>query len=166
MDEHLEASKSSEPKTGVATTISAANAEISDSPEQSENLKSCRTLNVNELQEASDKRLKTLAHELGLHLHPVRSRHQHIVDLVRAALSAGATVTAEGFLDQISDSFAMLRWPRLNFLPVPEDVCVPRMLIEQHGVRPGQKITGTLRLPAQREKFVTLERVTHVVDRP
>src|SRR5207247_2383126 len=72
----------------------------------------------------------------------------------------GATVTAEGFLDQVSDSFAMLRWPKLNFLPVPEDVCVPRAVTEQYRLRPGQKLAGTMRLPHHREKLLTLEQVT------
>jgi len=125
-----------------------------------------RSLDLNEMQEFSDKKLKTLARDLSVHLHPARSRHQHILDLTRAALTAGATVTAQGFLDQVSDSFAMLRWPNLNFLPVPEDACVPPALIEQYGLRPGQKLAGTLRLPAQREKFLTLERVITVEDQP
>ena len=97
-------------------------------------------LDLNELQEFSEKKLKALARDLDLHLHPARSRHQHILDIVRAAISSGATVTAEGFVDQVSDSFAMLRWPKLNFLPVPEDVAVPRTLIEQYDLRPGQKV--------------------------
>ena len=85
-----------------------------------------RALDLNELQEFSEKKLKALARDFDLHLHPARSRHQHILDIVRAAVAGGATVSAEGFLDQVSDSFAMLRWPKLNFLPVPEDVAVPR----------------------------------------
>ncbi len=99
-----------------------------------------RSVDLNELQEFSGKELKALARDLDLFLHPARSRHQHILDIIRAALAGGGTVTAEGFLDQVSDSFAMLRWPKLNFLPVPEDVAVPRALIEQHELRPGQKI--------------------------
>jgi transcription termination factor Rho len=124
------------------------------------------SLDLNELQEVADKKLKALASDLDLYLHPARSRHQHVLDIVRAALSGGATVTAEGFLDQVSDSFGMLRWPKLNFLPVPEDVCVPRALIEQYQLRPGQKIAGTVRLPVQREKFLSLDEVTHVEGRP
>ena len=110
-----------------------------------------RAVDLNELQEFPEKKLKTLARDLGVHLHPARSRHQHILDMVRAAISSGAIVTAEGFLDQVSDSFAMLRWPEMNFLPVPEDVAVPRTLIEQFNLRPGQKVAGTVRLPVQRE---------------
>jgi transcription termination factor Rho len=125
-----------------------------------------RALDLNELQEFSEKKLKALARDLDLHLHPARSRHQHILDIVRAAISSGASVSAEGFLDQVSDSFAMLRWPKLNFLPVPEDVAVPRTLIEQYDLRPGQKVAGTVRLPVQREKFLSLDKVTNVEGAP
>jgi transcription termination factor Rho len=124
------------------------------------------SLDLNELQESSEKKLKALARDLDLYLHPARSRHQHILDITRAALTGGAIVTAEGFLDQISDSFAMLRWPRLNFLPLPEDVSVPRAVIEQYQLRPGQNIAGTLRLPAQREKFLSLVEITRVEGQP
>jgi len=123
-------------------------------------------LDLNELQEFSEKKLKALARDVDLHLHPARSRHQHILDILRAAISSGATVTAEGFVDQVSDSFAMLRWPKLNFLPVPEDVAVPRTLIEQYDLRPGQKVCGTVRLPVQREKFLSLDKVTKVENQP
>jgi transcription termination factor Rho len=121
-----------------------------------------RKLDLNQLQESSSEQLETLARDLDVYPHPARSRHQHILDIIRAALANGDTVTAEGFLDQLGDSFAMLRWPKLNFLPVPEDVCVSRALIEQHHLRAGQKIAGTLQLPGQRGKFFALERVTRI----
>jgi transcription termination factor Rho len=124
------------------------------------------SLDLNELQELPGRKLEALARDLALHLHPARSRHQHILDVIRAGLSMEATVTAEGFLDQVSDSFAMLRWPKLNFLPVPEDVCVPRAVIEQYHLRPGQKIAGTIRLPGDREKFLTLEKLVTIEGRP
>ncbi len=124
------------------------------------------SLALNELQELSGKKLEALARKLDLHLHPARSRHQHILDVIRAGLSMGATITAEGFLDQVSDSFAMLRWPELNFLPVPEDVCIPRAVIEQYHLRPGQKIAGTIRLPGDREKFLTLEKLVTIEGQP
>src|SRR5215813_3398063 len=66
-----------------------------------------RTLDLNELQEFSEKKLKTLASDFDLHLHPARSRHQHILDVVRAAVASGGIISVEGFLDQVSDSFAM-----------------------------------------------------------
>jgi transcription termination factor Rho len=125
-----------------------------------------RSLDLNELQELSPKKLRALARDLDLYLHPGRWRHQHILDIVRAALTGGGTVTAEGFLERLSDSFAMLRWPKLNFLPLPEDVAVPRTLIEENRLRPGQRIRGTVRLPVQREKFLSLDKLTEVEGRP
>src|SRR5207302_10071827 len=123
-------------------------------------------LDLNDVQELSGEGLESLARDLQLHLHPARSRHQHVLDIIRGALSSGASITAEGFLDQVSDSLAMLRWPQLNFLPVPEDVCVPRALIEQYHLRPGQKLAGIIRLPGHREKFLTLEQVTTIEGAP
>ena len=125
-----------------------------------------RSLDLNELQEFSEKKLKALARDLDLFLHSARSRHQHILDIIRAALAGGGMVTAEGFLDQVSDSFAMLRWPKLNFLPVPEDVAVARALIEQHELRPGQRVAGTVPLPVQREKFLSLDKVINIEGQP
>ncbi len=121
-------------------------------------------LDLNELQESSSEKLAALAQDLDVYLHPARSRHQHVLDILRAALTNGAKVTAEGFLDQAGDSFGMLRWPKLNFLPVPEDVCVSRALIEQHRLRPGQKISGAVQLPGQRGKFLSLEKITRIED--
>src|SRR6266852_6319894 len=90
-----------------------------------------RALDLNELQKLSSEELESLGRDFDLRLHSARSRHHHVLDLIRAALSTGTTVTAEGFLDQVGDSFSLLRWPRLNFLLVPEDVCVPHAIIQQ-----------------------------------
>ena len=157
----------------IETSVSEMETEVEDvSPAQEQDAADTagttapRALDLNELQDFSEKTLKGVARDFDLHLHQARSRHQHILDIVRAAVARGATVSAEGFLDQVSDSFAMLRWPKLNFLPVPDDVAVPRNLIEQYDLRPGQKVAGTVRLPVQREKFLSLDKVTKVEDQP
>ncbi len=170
MDEKVEAS-ASQMETAV-TGVSPAHERCEGGPEEEAQAQgsappaTVRWLDLSELQELPERELRALARDFDLHLHPTRSRHQHILDIVRAAISSGASVTAEGFLDQVSDSFAMLRWPKLNFLPVPEDVAVPRSLVEQYDLRPGQKLTGTVRLPVQREKFLSLETITKVEDQP
>ena len=161
MDEKLENLTSSE-REAVEAGVSPANSQIAADTAAT----TARTLDLNELQELSGEELESLARDLDLHLQPARSRHQHILDLTRATLEAGARVTAEGFLDQVTDSFAMLRWPKLNFLPVPEDVCVPRDAIEQYRLRPGQKLAGIIRLPGHREKFLTLEQITMIEGQP
>jgi transcription termination factor Rho len=121
-------------------------------------------LNINELEKTDD--LLRVAHDFDLHLHPARTRHYHILDICRAALGQGGTVTAEGFLDQVGDSFGLLRYPELNFLQVPEDVYVPRAAIELYRLRPGQKLSGKLRLPRDREKGLVLDDVLTIEGEP
>jgi transcription termination factor Rho len=156
-------------EAGVSRAHTQSAAEIPESSgvrsNEERKLKTDLVLDLNELQESSGEKLEALARDLDVYLHPARSRHQHILDIIRAALASGATVTAEGFLDQVGDSFAILRWPKLNFLPVPEDVCVSRALVEQHRLKPGQEIAGTVQLPGQRGKFLSLDKVTKIEGR-
>jgi transcription termination factor Rho len=121
-------------------------------------------LSINELEKTDD--LLLVARDFDLHLHPARTRHHHILDICRASLGQGTTVTTEGFLDQVGDSFGLLRYPELNFLPVPEDVCVPRAAIELYRLRPGQKLSGKLRLPRDREKSLVLDDVLTIEGEP
>ena len=123
-----------------------------------------KNLSINELEKLDD--LFHVAKDFNLHLHPARTRHHHILDIARAALGQGATVTADGFLDQVGDSFGFLRYPELNFLPVPEDVYVPRAAIDLYRLRPGQKLSGKLRLPRDREKGLVLDDVLTIEGEP
>ncbi len=123
-------------------------------------------LDINSLHKLSPEELATLAQEFGVHLHPGRTRNYHILDLLRGALQAGATITAEGFLEPVADSFSVLRCPELNFLPVPEDVAVSREILQKFHLRPGQKLGGTVRLPREREKSLMLDEVTTVESAP
>ena len=148
--------------TAGATTTAAARsaADATDVPAK----EPPRPLDLNELQKRDD--LEPLAREFGLHLHPARSRHHHILDIARAALGRGGTVMVAGFLDPVADSFGLLRYPELNFLPVPEDVCVPRAIGQYFHLRPGQWLAGTVRLPRDREKGLVLDEVRTIEDQP
>jgi len=150
------------PKTAVETGVSPASADVAAGTATT----TVHALDLNELQKLSSEELESLGRDFDLRLHSARPRHYHILDLVRAALSAGATVTAEGFLDQMGDSFGLLRWPQLNFLPVPEDVCVPHATIQQFKLRPAQQLAGTLRLPRDREKSLMLDQITAIEGQP
>ncbi|HKP92274.1 MAG TPA: transcription termination factor Rho [Chthoniobacterales bacterium] len=120
------------------------------------------TLDVNELQALPPGDIEQLCRDLELRVYPGRSRHHLILDLIRAALGLGIRVTTTGFFDSVADAFGILRWPRLNFLPVPEDVGIPRATIQKFKFRPAQKVRGTLRLPRDREKMIMLDEVLEV----
>ena len=124
------------------------------------------SLDLNELQALDPAEIEGLCRDFELRVHPGRSRHHLILDLVRAALGRKISITASGFFDPVADSLGVLRWPRLNFLSVPEDVGVPRAFIQLFQFRPAQKIRGTLRLPRDREKMLMLDDVLAIEDVP
>jgi transcription termination factor Rho len=117
------------------------------------------SLDLNELQSLEPAEIDKLCRDFELRVHAGRSRHHLILDLLRAALGRRIPVTTLGFYDAAADSFGVLRWPRLNFLPVPEDVGIPRAFIQKFQLRPAQKISGTLRLPRDREKLIMLDEI-------
>jgi transcription termination factor Rho len=117
------------------------------------------SLEVNELQAMAPEKLEELCRDFQLRVYPGRSRHHLILDVVRAALGRKIPVTTTGFFDPVADNFGVLRWPKLNFLSVPEDVGVPRAMIQQFKLQPAQKIRGTLRLPRDREKMIMLDEI-------
>src|SRR5438094_8606552 len=90
MDEKLEASTSeTEP---VEAGVSPAEPQIAADTAAATG--AVRSRDLNELQELSGKKLEALARDLELHLHPARSRDQYILGVGRAAIAAGATLTA------------------------------------------------------------------------
>jgi transcription termination factor Rho len=145
------------PTTGLEAKNSGGRAEVLESP---------RSLDLNELHKLPPEELIELAKSFDVFLHPGRTRHYHILDILRGALNTGCVVMAEGFLEPIGDSFALLRWPELNFLPVPEDVGVTKALIQQFHLRPGQKLGGRVRLPREREKSLMVDEVLTIEGKP
>jgi transcription termination factor Rho len=121
---------------------------------------------VSSLQDLSAVELQELFTRFELQPHPGRTRHQLILDLIRHLVSRGQTVRTSGFLEQPNDGPPMLRSPRYNFLPLPEDVSVQHYLIRHFGLRPGQEMTGTIRLPREREKTIMLDHVISIENQP
>ena len=123
-------------------------------------------LDLPALQDLSPTALQELFARFHLQPHPGRTRHQLIVDLIRHAISRGQVARTSGFLEQPNDGPAMLRSPRFNFLPLPEDVGVPHHLIRHFGLRPGQALAGTIRTPRDREKTLMLDHVISIEGQP
>ena len=145
---------------------SATTAEPDAADEQLRQPEARAALDLNQLQALTPFELEEICRRFDVRIHPGRTRHQHILDLVRTACSRGVPVTVEGFFAQVADSFGLLRYPALNFLPVPEDVGIPRATMQHFRFRPGQKIGGTVRLPREREKSLMLDEVITIEGMP
>jgi transcription termination factor Rho len=164
MDEDSSTQTESESTTVKESAVTALPTEQKIVVEPTPNLPAA--LDLNDLQAFEPADIEKLCRDFELRVHPGRTRHHQILDLIRAALSRKIPVMAEGFFDQVADSFGVLRWPQLNFLRVPEDVGVPRALTQKFHFRPGQKIRGTLRLPRDREKLLMLDEATTIEGEP
>ncbi len=119
-----------------------------------------------ELQDLEPAALQELCARHDFRPHPGQTRHQQILGLVRHLIPRGHRITVSGFLELPNDGPTVLRSPRLNFLPLPEDVGVPHFLIRQFGLRPGQALVGTVRLPRDRERGLMLDRLETVEGQP
>jgi len=119
-------------------------------------------LDINKLQAMTPEEFEALCERFSFRPQLARTHHQHIFDIVRYALARGSTVTVEGFVEQTSENHAMMRAPALNFLPVPEDVFIPRVVLQLYKLRAAQRIAGTVRLPRDRERSLTLDDVTMI----
>ena len=164
MDEDSSKQTESDPAVVAESAVTASPTEQEIAVETTANIPAA--LDLNELQELEPAQIEKLCRDFELRVHPGRTRHHQILDLIRAALGRKIPVTAEGFFDQVADSFGVLRWPRLNFLSVPEDVGVPRAFTQKFHFRLGQKIEATLRLPRDREKLLMLDEVNAIEGEP
>ena len=153
MDEDAPAADESE-RIHAETAAGTATASLPDS------------LQMNDLQAMAPEQIDALCRDFDLRGFPARTRHYQIVDLVRSALGRGVRVTAQGFLDPVAEHFGVLRWPYLNFLAVPEDVGVSRAMMQQFHLQPAQLISGTVRLPRDREKLLMLDELSAIEGMP
>src|SRR5438270_5102124 len=163
-DVGTDAAATAVPRPATAATDATKDKETPGSPVMAPDAPT--SIDLNALHRMSPEELAELAKKFAVFLNPARTRHYHILDVARAALGSGSTVTAEGFIDQPGESFAFLRWPELNFMPVPEDAAVSRAMLQKFWLRPGQRIGGKLRLPREREKSLVLDEITTIEGAP
>ncbi len=103
---------------------------------------------------------------LHVRIHPDRSRHQMVADILRFLTERGSETVVDGVLEMASESHGFLRWPRFNFRPGPEDIYVPPGVVRRYGLQSGHRIEGRLRGARDREKFLALDQVYSIEGAP
>jgi transcription termination factor Rho len=91
-----------------------------------------------------------------------KKRHAIVWEITRARLYKHVPVTAYGVMDMTPEGHAFLRVSGNAYLPSAEDVFVPPSLVELYGLRTGMTIDGTLRAPAEGEKWFSLKSIESV----
>ena len=71
-------------------------------------------------------------------------------------------IDCSGVLEILQDGFGFLRAPSDNYLPGPEDIYVSPNQIRKFGLKKGDTIEGTIRPPAQNERYFALRQINTV----
>src|SRR4051794_33852429 len=124
------------------------------------------TLWVDELNEAPFHELLDRADALGVRINPEKTRHHIVFDLLRAYASRGTELFADGMLELGPQGSGYLRWARFNFRSLPQDVYVSGNIERQYFLRNGNRVSGKIRPPRDRERFMTLERIDQIEEVP
>ena len=125
-----------------------------------------KRLHLNELQSLTFGELVERANSLRLRFSPDRSRHHLILDLLKFYGRNGVELEAEGVVEITPDHQAFLRWPRYSFKPLPEDVCIPRGMIQRYSIAQGHLVSARLRLPRDKERWMMADQVLAIEDIP
>lgn len=118
-------------------------------------------LSLNELQALPLSALIERARSLNVRIRPDAQRHHIILDQARFHLSQGGVLTGRGFFERTGDS-AMIRWPRFDLRPGPEDAMVPAGLVRSLGLQTGWMVDVRLRLPVERERGLVVDSFTSI----
>ena len=116
---------------------------------------------VQDLQALSHAALADLLQRYQLRLRPDGTKRHLVFDLCRFFLSAGATITADGIIEDTGDH-AMLRWPCYNFAAGPDDLFVSIALVREFGLLTGLRVNGPLRAPGERDRYCGLASITAI----
>lgn len=135
------------------------NPETAAAPGAPEPVQRPSALHMDELHAMTHAALVERAEQLRLRVAPDRSRHHLVLDLLKFHASRGGELKAEGVLEITPDNQAFLRWPRFSFKPFPEDVNVPRHLVQRFGLQQGHLITARIRPPRDKERWMMIDQI-------
>ena len=107
--------------------------------------------------------LQGIAHEIGLRVAGVRSKHQLVFEILNYYGRRGCRIEAEGLLElNGGDSHGFLRSPNLSFAPNIDDIYLPKEYIRNLKLKSGNLVRAVARAPKDREKFLSVEEIISV----
>lgn len=124
------------------------------------------SMHLDELHALNTAQLIERMNQWRIRVHPDRTLHQLVADILRFLTERRAEVIVDGVLEMASESHGFLRWPKFSFRPGPEDIYVPSALVRRFGLQSGHRVTGRLRCARDREKFIALEEVRTIEGMP
>ncbi|MCB1095651.1 MAG: transcription termination factor Rho, partial [Verrucomicrobiae bacterium] len=149
------------------TVIEAANGSScdtgTDESKQEEQIQVPERVSLNKFQQERLADLYQLGASLGLRVGGSRSKHQLVFEILTFYGRRGTIIDFEGILEVGKDGCGFVRDPRYNFAPNPDDIWIAPNVLRKTGLRCGQQLTGTVRVPSGgKDKWLSVATITHV----
>jgi transcription termination factor Rho len=121
-------------------------------------------ISLNSLHAMSLGELQQLAASVNFKINAARTKHQLIYDVLSWMADHRTRVLVDGILEVGAENFGLIKFPAYSFAPLPEDVFVPLFLVRKFNLRAGNRIRGVARAPKDRDKYLAIDRITHIDD--
>ena len=90
---------------------------------------------------------------------PLVRQRQEFVQKPKPAVPEMILLEGGGVLELTKESYGFLRSADYNYLTSPDDIYVSPMQLRQYGLKPGDVVTGKIRVPREDDKFFVLHSV-------
>ena len=117
-------------------------------------LSDLKTMPINELGQ--------MAQALGIQNISRRRRQDLIYSILKAEITNGQSVLAEGVLEVLSDGFGFLRSPTSSYLAGPDDIYLSPNQIRRFGLKNGDTVAGTIRIPRDNDRYLAMHKLESI----
>ncbi|MBO5724743.1 MAG: transcription termination factor Rho [Lentisphaeria bacterium] len=124
------------------------------------------SVNITELQEMSMEKLSIMAREMGIEGVGALEKSKLVFEILRVNAERNGIMYGSGFLEILPDGFGFLRSPAYSYLPSPEDIYLSPSQIRRFSVKTGDFITGQIRPPREKERFLAMLKVETINHEP
>jgi transcription termination factor Rho len=143
----------------VAEEVPVADAAVVEAPAQVEEeqpkIHVPPLVDVNQLRLKSFAELQAMAEAVPARIPGGIPKTQLVYELLCFYGKEGAEIVCEGILEGVKENFAMLRDPHRSFRPGQDDIHVSANLLREHGLRIGQKVKVHVKVPREKDKYMT-----------
>lgn len=115
-------------------------------------------LNSKDLKSKNIQVLTDLATKLKIENAAGMRRQDMVFEILKRAAKLG-DIFGSGVLEILPDGYGFLRSPDYNYLPGPDDIYVSPSQMRKFGLRTGDFVTGTVRVPKEGERYFALIKV-------
>ena len=113
-------------------------------------------IDLSSLKQSAISQLQQRIEEIGLSVDAPLSKQSMVSALLRWQASRRGGITGGGILEVFPDGYGFLREPAYNYEPSLDDVYVAPSHIRAYGLRTGDLAQGTIRPPAEKERYYSL----------